>query len=219
MAEEKLDIFDDKYEFVGTAGKKEAHEKGMWHRVFTCLLLNTKTKSVLMQKKVPSKYNFDRPDYLDISVGGHYQAGEELHEGIRELEEEVGVKVNFEDLVSLGVRQLAISPAENYIIREFMHIFLCPMDIDLKEYKLEEVEVAGLVELPIDKTIDLLNDKIKKIDCKGIFQSEGKQTIHKLEITTDDFIPSYLKGDQFMLRLLIAAKRYLKGDSEKEIFW
>ena len=92
---EQIDIYNDKYEWVGTASKKEAHQKGLWHRVFTALLVNPRRKTVLLQKKVPDRYSFNRPDYIDVSVGGHYLAGETIEEGIkREIREETQLEID-----------------------------------------------------------------------------------------------------------------------------
>jgi len=216
--EEKIDIFNDKYELVGTANKKEAHQKGLWHRVFTCILVNPKTKTILLQKKVPGRYSFDRPDYIDVSVGGHYLAGEKIEEGTRELEEEVGIKMNFSNLIPLGVRQTAETVSEGYIVNEFQHIFICPLAQKLEDYHLEEVEVNGLVEMDIQDGIDLLLEKKDKIMGRGLFINNGKREVCEMEITKNDFVLSYLKKDQFFLRLLIAAKRYVEGDKVEEIF-
>lgn len=217
--DEQLDIFNDKYEYQGTASKKEAHQKGLWHRVFTCLLINPQKKTVLLQKKVPDRYVFDRPDYLDISVGGHYQTGESPEDSARELEEEVGLKASFEELIPLGVRQTAATIAENYIANEFQHIFLYPTEQNLEDYALEEVEVKGLVEVKIQDGIDLLLGKIERIQGNGLFISDGNKIKQRLMITKDDFVPNYLKTDQLFLRLLIAAKRYICKDTPEEIFW
>ena len=216
--DEQLDIFNDKYEHIGTAGKKEAHMKGMWHRVFTCILVDPKTKSILLQKKVPGRYSFARPDYIDVSVGGHYMAGESIPEGIRELEEEVGIKTKFEDLIPLGVRQTADTIKENYIAYEFQHIFICPSEKGLEEYELEVAEVKGLIKIDIQDGIDLLLGKKEKINAKGISIGEKGRELYEIELTQADFVPSYLKKDQFFLRLFIAAKRYVRGDSPEEIF-
>ena len=216
--EEQLDIFDDKYRSVGTAGKKEAHQKGLWHRVFTCILINPKNKTILLQKKVPGRYSFDRPDYVDVSVGGHYMAGEKIEDGIRELSEEVGIVKKFDDLISIGIRQTAETIKERYTANEFQHIFICPVDRELEDYKLEEAEVRGLVEFLVDDGVDLLLGRKDKINAKGLVVDDSGRKVYDIELTVEDFVPSYLKKDQFFLRLLIAAKRYLRGDDASEIF-
>jgi len=190
----------------------------MWHRVFTCILVDPKTNTILLQKKVPGKYSFDRPDYVDVSVGGHYMAGESIKEGIRELEEEVGIKVKFEDLIPIGVRQTADTIKENYIAYEFQHIFICPTEKNLEEFQLETAEVKGLVKIDIQDGIDLLLGKKEKIHVKGMSIGEKGREFYETELTREDLVPSYLKKDQFFLRLFVAAKRYVRGDKVDEIF-
>lgn len=35
-----IDLFDDRYEHIGTEDKEEAHRRGLWHRTFSALALN-----------------------------------------------------------------------------------------------------------------------------------------------------------------------------------
>ncbi|WP_028777230.1 hypothetical protein [Shimazuella kribbensis] len=54
---------------------------GLWHRVFTCIVINSENRTMLLQKKSPSLYTFDRPNYVDVAVGGHYVADERIEDG------------------------------------------------------------------------------------------------------------------------------------------
>ncbi|MCH5586343.1 NUDIX domain-containing protein [Shimazuella sp. AN120528] len=217
MDNEIIDIFNDQHEYIGQATKKEAHENGWWHRVFTCIVINSEKKTMVLQKKAPERYSFQRPDYLDIAVGGHYQMGEKIEDGIREIKEELGIDVSFERLIPLGVRQTVASITPNYINKEFQHIFLLVENRLLFEYPLRSFEVNGLVELPIEKGIQLLLGKSNQLKGSGIFQKQRK--IVEVELTRSDFVPSYLKTDQFMLRIFIVAHRYLKGEDLSLLFW
>lgn len=215
--DEKIDIYNDKYEHMGTSGKKKAHEKGYWHRVFVCIVVNPRTKTIILQKKVPQRYSFDRPDYIDITVGGHYQAGENIEKGIRELKEEIGIETQFKDLVPIGIRQTACTINPDYIANEFQHMFLLPLDKKLERYKLEEAEVRGLIEFKIQDGIDLLLNRINGIKAKGYFVVDNKKSSYKIKVTRKDFVPAYLKNDKLFLRLFIASKRFLNGDKIDEI--
>ncbi|MGH3995703.1 MAG: NUDIX hydrolase, partial [Pseudonocardiaceae bacterium] len=99
-----IDIFNDRYEPAGTADKKTAHAQGLWHRTFSALAINPTSRRVILQKKAPGRYTFDRPDYADITVGGHYQAGETIPDGVREVHEELGIPVSYRDLHPIGLR-------------------------------------------------------------------------------------------------------------------
>lgn len=48
-----IDIFNDRYEPVGTEDKKTAHAQGLWHRTFSALAINPTTQRVILQKKAP----------------------------------------------------------------------------------------------------------------------------------------------------------------------
>src|ERR671933_433987 len=46
------------------------------------------------------------PNKLDVTVGGHLGVGESVLDGIREVEEELGLTVVADELVSLGTRKV-----------------------------------------------------------------------------------------------------------------
>lgn len=217
----KVQIYNDRNEPINLlVDKKEAHSKGLWHRVFICILINKKTKSIILQKKIQNKYNFDRPDYLDISVGGHYDNYETIEEGVREIREEIGLNPDFSELISLGVRQNSVILGENYYNREFQHIFAYVVDDDLENinFNFTDGEVTALVELNIDNTINLLQYNSNVVNSKILKFQNGDKEIENIEITRNDFVPDFLKFDQFMLRLFVAGRRILNNDKEI-IFW
>lgn len=218
-----IDVYTDRNEPAGyTIEKKEAHAKGLWHRVFTCLVINTDNKTAYLQKKTPGRYSFDRPDHMDVTVGGHYEAGESIEAGIREMEEEIGLKVPFDQLVSLGQRQTSVVLAKDYDNNEFQHIFLLPIKTKITEFKYTDTEVRGIVEVPLLEGIDLMRGEIPELKVKGCFvavdKAEGKEVVD-MTITKEDFVPAYLKTDEFMIRLFVAAHRYLQGEDPKFIYW
>lgn len=216
--DENIDIFNDRYELIGTVNKREAHQKiGQWHRSFICLFVNPETKTVLLQTKVEDLYNFDRPDYVDFTVGGHYQAGESVDEGIRELKEEIGVEVSFGDLIPIGVRQTAHTVTDSFIEYEFQHIFLYPTKQKLEDFTLDASEVKGLVEIDIQDGIDLLLRKKDEVFANSITLVDGEMVRKVFEITRKEFVPSYLAKDKVFVRLFIAAKRFVRGDAIEEI--
>lgn len=217
-----IDIFNDNYEYIGTADKRNVHEKGLWHRVFTCIILNSEKSTVYLQRKKQDQYSFERPNYLDISVGGHYKAGEELKDGIREVFEETGIgmnEVSYEQLIPIGIRQTAATISHNYIANEFQHIYLFDYQ-GLPEHLVKENdETSGFVELKIDDVIDILTHTIRSITGKYYYLRGGKVKSESCNITIDDFIPAYLALDKFMLRLIIVAKRYIDGSDRELLFW
>ncbi|MDD4187403.1 MAG: NUDIX domain-containing protein [Bacilli bacterium] len=209
---EILNIYNDNHELLGTCEKKLAHKLGMWHEVFTCLVFNPEKNTVFFQIKNHSHNNIHEKDLIEITVGGHYQAGENLEDGIRELEEETGLKVKFKDLVNLGIRQVATTPTPTYVIREFQNIFLCPIKGNLASFKnFDSNEVSEFIEFNIDELINLLLKRSDKI--VGSTQSGNR------EVNLTNFVESFLSGDKLYLRLLIATKRYINKEDLELIFW
>lgn len=217
--DEKIDIFNDRYEPIGTENKKEAHQQtGQWHRSFICLLVNPEKKTVLLQSKIQDLYDFDRPDYVDFTVGGHYQAGESIADGIRELKEEMGIEADFKDLIPIGVRQTAHTITDSFIEYEFQHIFLYPTAKKMEDFALDGSEVKGLVEINIQDGIDLLLEKVDVIPATSGTLVNGEMAQKDFELTRKEFVPSYLTKDKIFVRLFIAAKRFVRGDTIEEIF-
>lgn len=213
-----IDIFNDRYEHIGTADKKEAHRQGLWHRTFSALALNPTTRRVLLQKKAPGRYSFDRPDYADITVGGHYHAGEAIRDGIREVHEELGLPVTYADLHPIGLRQTAITLASDYIEREFQHWHLLPVEVGVDAIPLADAEVSGLVELDFDDAIALAAANTDSVPA--VFASRGERglTYTQGSLSRAELVPNYLDLDQLYLRLFIAARRYCAGE-RTHLFW
>ena len=59
--------------------KKIVHQKGLWHKVFTGILFNPDTNKIFLQTIFPkNSYDFERPDFVDFSVGGHVENNETI---------------------------------------------------------------------------------------------------------------------------------------------
>jgi isopentenyldiphosphate isomerase len=213
-----IDIFNDRYEPIGTEDKKAAHAKGLWHRTFSALAVNPTTRHVVLQKKAPGRYSFDRPDYADITVGGHYQAGETIPDGVREVHEELGLPVAYGDLHSIGLRQTAVTLAPDYIEREFQHWHLIPLDVALDDIPLADAEVSGLVDIALDDAITLADGDTDTVPARYATRTDTGLEYSEATLTTADLIPNYLKLDQLYLRLFVAARRFCAGE-RTHLFW
>jgi hypothetical protein len=87
---------------------------------------------------------FDRPDYADITVGGHYEAGEQIEDGVREVHEELGlIDLTYADLHPIGLHQTAVTLGPDYLEREFQHWHPLPLDTDLEAIPLADVPIQG----------------------------------------------------------------------------
>ncbi|WP_426454357.1 NUDIX hydrolase [Paenibacillus sp. S-38] len=151
VQQELFDIYDKEMNPIGTASREEVHAKGLWHRTFQCWIWDEAEPagegSILFQERHPGKDTF--PGLLDISCAGHLLAGESVEDGVRELQEELGVEVPFDALISCGIFAEEDELPGGRMDREFCHIFLLPLSRPLDAYRLQEDEVTGLYRMPL----------------------------------------------------------------------
>ncbi len=214
MADHYVDIYDENYKKVGIALKSEAHKKGLWHRVFTCIIVDSTKKTIYFQKKQPHQYCFERLDYIDIAVGGHYIAGENIEDGIREFLEETGLNIKFIDLISLGIRRTAFSIEEVYKCKEYQHIFLYDLKGKELSFQGDEKEIAAFVEVEIDKFVEMIFGTVEKISALQIWR--GKK--EKKELSIKEIDPAFLEIDCFIKRIAVVVLRYMRGDEKRFLF-
>jgi len=154
---EYLDIYDENGKSLGQkVPRKEAHEKGLWHKAVHIWVINSKGE-VLIQKRSSLKHN--HPNMWDISAAGHVSAGDnDIISAIREVEEEIGLKLEQENLIQIGtVKQMA--KKEGYINNEINPIYIVKMDLDSSKIKKQESEVAEVKFMPYKELQRFIEEK------------------------------------------------------------
>ncbi|UQZ87452.1 isopentenyl-diphosphate delta-isomerase [Paenibacillus konkukensis] len=189
--QERFDIFDETMKPIGTATRKEVHAKGLWHQTFHCWIVTRTGEEtrILFQMRHPDKDTY--PNLLDISCAGHLMAGERVEDGVRELEEELGVVASFERLKSCGVYREERIIAADTIDREWYHVFMLASDQPLASYRLQEDEVTGLYSIPLSCVGDLARGRSDfEIRAAGVEPDEsGKLQAVERTFRKRDFVP------------------------------
>jgi hypothetical protein len=116
-------------------------------------------------------------------------SGENVEEGVREIEEELGLHISFQDLISLGVvRQIA--RGETYIDKEFCNLFICKQNLPLDKYNPQLDEVSGLIMIEVGAMINLISEKTHAVECVGLeFDKSGDRKSIRGFLHIDDFVP------------------------------
>lgn len=201
---EIFDIYDEKLQHIGTKPREEVHRDGDWHKVFHCWVIYRDADGqdwIILQKRAADKDMY--PNLLDISAAGHYAAGETLEDGIRELEEELGIKANFEDLIYLG-RRVAIAKDDGMVDCQICEVFFYICDQPLSEYHYQKEELAGLIAIKIDDGLKLLSGEVDSIRVPAVGFEQDTITI-----TMNEFIQTI---DNYFLKVLVLARRCLNGE-------
>jgi len=140
------------------------------------------------------------------------QAGETLKGCVREVKEELGLKVDYSALTYLGYyRQTADSilhgvPFKN---REFTNVFFMKDDTPLAKYKLQKEEVDGIYEISIRDALLLFSDEVKSIKIDGYKRTDNGLTPETIDVMHENFTP---RTKWLWLKIFIMAEQYLNGE-------
>lgn len=194
MDEEMIMACEEDGTPIGTATREEIHKKGFWHETFHCWIVGIEggIPYIHLQLRSPDKKDF--PNLLDISAAGHLLAHETVKDGVREIEEELGIEVKFEELIPLGIikDQLAV---RNFLDNERCHAFLYVTEEKLDDtYKFQQEEVAGMFKFDFQDFYNLCTGSREKIESAG--ELTAARTKSQRNITLADLVPhgkSYLE--------------------------
>jgi len=190
--------------------RSEAHRKGVWHGAFHCLIIYERAGQnyALFQKRSPNKKI--APHRFDVSVGGHYLAGEDAAAaGQREIKEELGLDIPFADLFPVGRRIFVYGLTQGIIEYEFQDVYFLPRRLEPGSLSLQREELDGILEMAVNDGIKLFSHKIQRMVC-SFYPSDSSEK-KTLSVSADDFVFCI---DNYYLKLLLLAQRYLYGDRE-----
>ncbi|WP_339172766.1 NUDIX domain-containing protein [Solibacillus sp. FSL R5-0691] len=163
---EYLKVFDQYYKQTGIEQRDFIHANGYWHEVFHCWIIEKTDCEWRIYLQLRSKNKKDYPNQFDITAAGHLLASETVEDGVRELEEEVGINVRFSQLISLGVIPYSI---DNEKIKdyEFANVFIYELRGGIEQFTLQREELDGIYSVDLNQFILLATNKIKKIEVSG----------------------------------------------------
>jgi 8-oxo-dGTP pyrophosphatase MutT (NUDIX family) len=211
---EYLDIFDANMrpESPFRVEKKEAHQKGLWHQTFHCWIVRRDPSGdkILLQLRGADKD--DNPDTLDISVAGHLQSGEQPPDGVREVEEELGIRIDPAALLYAGVLKQA-TDRPGYYNREFCHTYFYETACLFPDYTPQASEVDGIFELDISAGLKLFSGEIKTAEAEGVIRDGAVYKPAKRTVTTADMCSEIdrCRVTRYYLKVFVLADLYLKG--------
>ena len=205
---ENIKIYDANLRELGVMDRKEAHANAQWHITFHCWIVSKPKNAILFQLRSKEKKNF--PDMFDISAAGHLIDDEEIADGIREVSEEMGIEITFQDLYPLGYR-VEVDDSENgQKNREYQSVYIAVIDKELNEFKPQVEEVAGLMWMNISKALELFSGKVDSALVEGVIYNKEKMLWEKKErkVSKKDFIP---RIQNYYLTAAIMAERVIEG--------
>lgn len=177
MADELIDIIDENDNLTGLQKmKSEAHRDGLWHRAAHIWIYSSKGE-ILLQFRASEKPFF--PDKWDISAAGHIGAGEEpIVSGLRELEEELGIKAGPQDLDFFGTRK-ASAVYNDIINKEYYYVYFMKFDGDISSLSLQKEEVGEVRFFLPEDLLLRLDREPEKFVPHGSYWNDALNEIRK----------------------------------------
>jgi isopentenyldiphosphate isomerase len=210
--DERVDVLDASGKKTGEiAWKSDVHRLGLWHRCFHCWIFSPGTPSggpyLFVQRRASEKDTW--PNRLDVTAAGHIEAGEEtLEGGLREIEEELGLKVTPDELVPLGTRRSELEIPSG-LDREFQEVFLLVRALSPKDLRLQEEEVAAVARLRLDD--------VEALHWRDEVSAEewARGEVSDVSVSLADFVSG---EDEYLVRVARAARAYLDGERPGALF-
>lgn len=185
---------------------EEAWKNQDWIGTFNLWIVQDKPiPSIIYQVRSP--HTTWSPGKFDVTAGGHYQAGEKLTDGLREVKEELGKTYKPEDIVYLG-RKINVSPDVKGNLRQnVVDVSIILDDSPIEKYILQKDEVYAIASLPIDELVKV--HTVLNYSFKTNIITADKKTI-EVTINKNSFPFNW---DNYHYKIALLAKRYLNGEN------
>ena len=160
--DEIIAVVDENDNVIGETTRKDAHEKGLWHREVFIHLINSQ-KQVLLHKRVDNHL-------WDHSSSGHFPKDQSYEEAaLREFEEELGIRLapdEFKEILYEKFRK----EKQNDINYAFVRMFIVRKDIPIEDFNIDKGEMEeiryfdeqGLKQL-LDDPGKIITNSLKKV--------------------------------------------------------
>lgn len=190
---ELLDIYDENGNHIGTEERNIVHRDALWHKTVHCWLYN-KDGYVYFQRR-------KEEGTLYTTASGHIQAGETVKEGFgREIEEELGYKINYEEAELVDVVKFVMDRENKdgsvFRDRVFANVYVCCFDDDASKFKYDPNEVSALVLVNAKEALDLFEREEGNVSGKIITCGDDANKIEDIKVDFKDFLVN--KGETAM---------------------
>jgi hypothetical protein len=160
----------------------------------------------VLQRRSPTKETW--PGLWDVSVAGHYSAGEGFEGGLREIREELGLTVSLGDLVHVGWRREQVFYASGLIEREVQDIFFLRRDVDLAALDPDPTEVSGVALVPLPALEGLARGALTSCSVSGRSIGPSAADVQAIELRAEALVP---RADDYYGKVTHFAAALIQG--------
>ena len=185
--------------------REQAISNGDWLGGFHLWVIRTKPQpALLFQRRSPKKPTF--PNLLDVSAAGHYLAGENVKDGLREVKEEIGKNYDFNQLTYLGKKIFVDFDRQGRKLQTVNDVFFTIDNSPLSTFTLQKQEVASLLIIPLSDLKAVFTKANYQFVSSGILQNHQPITD---KISKSNFVKNW---DHYQYKIALLSEKFIAGE-------
>ncbi|MBT2581524.1 NUDIX domain-containing protein [Planococcus sp. ISL-109] len=189
MAIENIAYVTESGALLGVASREDIHKRGLWHETLHCWVVTRELGRYMIHLQLRSSEKADFPRLFDITAAGHIAADESVEDGVREIEEELGLPLKLAELVPLGVIHDEIS-LPGFTDRERAHVYLYKgAQLALADYRLQREEVAGMAAAEFQAFFELCTKQVEHIHVSGFHETPNGREPFRKTVGLSEMVP------------------------------
>ena len=175
----QLNIINEDGKIIGQETRENIHKNGLLHREIHVWFYVPKGE-IIFQHRAKNKDTY--PDFLDATVGGHVEEGEDYETAaIKEVKEETGVSLLKENLHLIKmVRNVSHDKITGNINNVIRAIYTYKYEGKIEDLKIEEGKALGFEAWPLEKIFNISTQDKKKF-IPSILNEEVFQIFKKIQ--------------------------------------
>lgn len=182
---EYLDIYDENENYLGKEERYIVHRDALWHKTVHCWLYDKNGNIYFQIRKKEGK--------LYTTASGHIMAGETVKQGFgREIEEEIGIKVNYEEAIFVNIYKFVMDKLKDdgsmFRDRAFSNVYVCEYKGNGTDFNFADNELDGLVRVNANEALELFKNENGKIKGDIIRKFKNSNKLENKEIVFEDFL-------------------------------
>lgn len=187
---ELFDVITESGDLTGVSKPRaQVHRDGDWHRAVHVWLYGFAPGGPYLLMNQRGRFKDTWPLALDATVGGHLGAGERVEDAFREVEEEIGVRIDPGRFEWIFRRKRSSGNSIPGILdQEIQEVYLVRDDRPLTAYAPNPAELEGIVQVSIADAGRLFRGEVES--CEGIV----------LSASNGDVSPHTLTHEQLLVR-------------------
>lgn len=164
-----------------TKQRGQVHLDGDWHRAVHIWVYGVDVDRPYLLMNQRGRHKDTWPLALDATVGGHLGAGESVEDAFREVDEEIGIRVDparFEWIFQRKRSSGGLIPG--ILDQELQEVYLVRDDRPITAFNPNPAELEGIVQVAVTDAGSLFRGEVKTAQGVVLVATNGQISPHRL---------------------------------------